>query len=239
MGGLNGMLDGIGRIFGGPNAAAGRQASLEVRGRGVVSAEPDLVVLTFDLKGRDESYGAAVDDLNRRVEVLRSDLAEAAGVRRERLKTLQFDVDPKYGYDYGAPGGGREVFKGYEASHKLRLELPLDRDLMNLVLDRVAGSASEATLRVSFDASDKEGLRRRALRAAVEDARGIAGVLSESAGLKLEGIERAWHGPVNIGGRDREFVGLRRARAGGGADPDIEPRALEAAVEVSIVYQVS
>ncbi len=94
-------------------------------------------------------------------------------------------------------------------------------------------------LRVSFDASDKEGLCRQALRAAVEDACGIAEVLSESAGLKLEGIERTWHCPVNIGGRVPEFAGMRRARAEGGADPDIEPRALESAVEVPIVYRVS
>lgn len=122
----------------------------------------------------------------------------------------------------------------------MTLELALEKNLVNRALDRVAGSASEATLEVSFDASDKDGLRRRALRAAVEDARGIAGVLAEAAGVTLEGIERIEHGRVRlVGRREREFSGMARARNESDSDPDIEPRALEAEVGVSIVYRIS
>ena len=104
---------------------------------------------------------------------------------------------------------------------------------------RVAGSASEATLAVSFDASDRDGLRTRALRAAVEDARGIALILAEASGVKIEGVERIDHGNVRFGGgAEREFEGFARRR-GSGADPDIEPRAVDAEVEVSIAYRIS
>ena len=109
---------------------------------------------------------------------------------------------------------------------------------MNRALDRVAGSASEATLGVSFDVSDRDGLKRRALRAAVEDARGIARVLAEATGVKIEGIERVDHGRVGFGGSAaREFEGFRGRRDS--VDPDIEPGAVEAEVAVTIAYKVS
>ena len=206
---------------------------LRVEGRGVASADPDRVVLTFGVEGLDESYGVAVDELKRRVEALRGDLSEAAGLGCKLLKTLSFDVGPEYDYE-----DGNRRFRGYKASHRLRVELPLEKDLMNRALDRVAGSASEATLGVSFDVSDRDGLKRRALRAAVEDARGIARVLAEATGVKIEGIERVDHGRVGFGGSAaREFEGFRGRRDS--VDPDIEPGAVEAEVAVTIAYKVS
>ena len=237
MNGIRGATRVIRGIFGGLDGATNETAAdrkvLRVEGRGVASADPDRVVLTFGVEGGDESYGIAVDELNRRVEALRGDLSEAAGLGRELLKTLSFDVGPEYNYE-----GWDRRFRGYRASHRLRAELPLEKDLMNRALDRVAGSASEATLTVSFDVSDRDGLKRRALRAAVEDARGIAGVLAEASGVKIEGIERVDHGRVGFGGSAaREFGGFRGRRDL--ADPDIEPGAVEASVEVSIGYRVS
>lgn len=48
------------------------------------------------------------------------------------------------------------------------------------------------------------------------------------------------HGDVGLGARgDREFEGVARARSSSNSDPDIEPRALEANVELSIAYRTS
>ena len=242
MNSLRGTIGVLRQILGGTDGTTGgtsrERKELRVNGRGAVSTDPDRVVLTFGVDGRDESYGAAVEQLNRRVDALRGDLTEATGVGRENLKTLRFDVSPEY--DYEDRGSGRErVFKCYKASHRLRVDLPLEKDLMNRALDRVAGSVSEATLAVSFDASDRDGLRKRALRAAVEDALGIARVLAEASGVKLGGIERVEHGRVSFGGSaNREFEGFARRRESG-ADPDIEPSAVDAEVDVTLVYRIS
>ncbi len=61
---------------------------------------------------------------------------------------------------------------GYEASHRVRVELPFDKELLDRVLGQVARSASEAAVTVSFDVSDRDTLRRRAMRAAAADAQG-------------------------------------------------------------------
>lgn len=77
------------------------------------------------------------------------------------------------------------------------------------------------------------------MRALLEDALGIARVLAEASGVKLGGIERVEHGQVSFGGSaEREFEGFARRR-GSGADPDIEPRAVDAKVDVTLVYRIS
>ncbi len=188
--------------------------TLTVRGRGVASADPDLVVLSFGVVGSDISYSAAVEELNRRVEALRGDL-EAVGVDRTRLKTTGFDVEEQRRYDSDSK---EYVFVGYEASHGLRLELPLEKELLNNVLGRVARSASEASVEVSFNVSDRKGLRRRAMRAAVEDAQESARVLAEASGATLGEMVRVDYSFVEV--RTRRFsYGYRLRRPSYGRAP--------------------
>lgn len=216
---------------------AAMQRSLTVRGRGVASADPDLTVLSFNVVGRDPSYSAAVEELNRRVEALRSDL-EAVGVERTRLKTTDFDVEVHRRYDSDTR---EHVFVGYEASHGLRLELPLEKELLNNVLGRVASSASEASVDIPFDVSDRKGLRRRAMRAAVEDAQESAWVLAEASGATLGEIVSVDYSFVEV--RTRRFsYGYRRpglAMEEALPAPDVEPEALDAEEGVTVVWEIA
>lgn len=202
----------------------------------MVSAEPDLVVLSFGVVGRSPSYSASVEDLNRRVEALRDDL-EAAGVGRERLKTTRFDVGTDRRYDKKKE---EYVIAGYRASHGLRLELELDKALLNRVLTRVARSASEANLTISFDVKDREALRRRAMRAAVADAQDGARILAEASGATLGEMVRVDYSYVEI--RTRPFSYELEAGAfalSEASPPDIEPQALDAEEGVTIVWEIS
>ncbi len=214
---------------------AGSRRTLTVRGRGKASAEPDLVVLAFGISGRDPSYSAAVEKLNERVEALRGDL-EGEGVDRTELKTTSFDVRAERRFDDEKE---EYVFLAHQASHRIRLELDLDKELLNRVLRRVAQSASEATVIVSFDVSDRETLRRRAMRIAVADALETARVLAESTGTSLDQIDysfieirrRSFSYDLAAGGRDA-------MRALSEPAPDVEPEALEAEEGVTIVWSI-
>lgn len=210
--------------------------TLIVRGRGTASAEPDLVVLAFQIEAQDHSYATAVEALNERVEALRSEL-ESIGVERTDLKTTSFDVSAENRYNRKKE---EHVFLDYRASRGLRLELALDRKLLNRVLEHVARSASEAALRVSFDVSDHKVLRRRAMQAAVEDAQEAARVLAESS-TELGDIERLDYSFVEVRTRsfsydlsDTSMSVLVSAPA-----PDIEPEAMEAEEGVTIVWSIS
>lgn len=207
--------------------------TLTVTGRGTASTEPDLVVLRFGVAGRDPSYSASVEELNRRVEALRGDL-EASDVTRDRLKTIAFGVRPDSRYD-----SDREEYLlvAYEASHRLRLELPFDRDLLNGVLTRVARSASEAAVTVSFDVTDREALRRGAMRAAVADALEGARVLADAAGAELGEMVRIDYSYVEVRTRGLSYD-LADPVAGVAASvraPDVRPEALDAEEGVTVV----
>lgn len=216
---------------------AGARQTITVRGSGVASAEPDLVVLSFDVVGRDLSYSDAIAKLNERVEALRSDL-EAADVDRAKLKTTRFNVTVETRFD---DEKDERVFSHYRASHRMRLELASDKELLNRVLGQMSQSTSEVAVRVSFDVSNRESLRRRAMRAAVLDAQKTASVLAESAGATLGEIEQIDYSFIEV--RTRSFsyhLGEEDAytmpafRA-----PDIKPEALEAEEGVTIVWGIS
>ena len=211
--------------------------TLTVRGRGVFSADPDLTVLSFGVIGRDPSYSASVEELNGRVEAQRGGL-EAAGVERTRLKTTSFDVHANHRYDRDS---GKHEFLGYEASHRLRLELPFDKELLNGVLARVAQSASEAAVTISFDVSDMESLRRRAMRAAVADAQEGARVLAEASGATLGEILRIDYSYVEIRTRrlSYEFANTGAMYEAAAPAPDVEPEALDAEEGVTVVWEIS
>lgn len=168
--------------------------TLTVTGRGTATADADLVVLRFGVSGRDSSYSASVEELNRRVEALRADL-EASGVERDRLKTTGFDVRPDTRYDRDRD---EDIFLAYVASHRLRLELPFGKYLLNDVLARVARSASEASVTVSFGVSDREALRRAAMRAAVADAIESARVLADASGATLREMVRIDYSHIEV-----------------------------------------
>jgi uncharacterized protein len=94
---------------------------------------------------------------------------------------------------------------------------------------------------ISFDVSDRKGLRRRAMRAAVEDAQESAWVLAEASGATLGEI-------VSV---DYSFVEVRTRRFSYGyrspglvmeealPAPDVEPEALDAEEGVTVVWEIA
>ncbi len=211
--------------------------TLTVTGRGTASADADLVILRFSVAGRDPSYAASVEELNRRVEALRADL-EASGVERDRLRSTDFNIRPDTRYDRERD---EEIFLAYVASHRLRLELPFDRDVLNGVLTRVARSASEAAVSVSFEVSDGEALRRAAMRAAVGDALESARVLADAAGATLGEMVRIDYSHVEVRTRRLayELAEPMPALAASMPAPDVHPQALDAEEGVTLMWEVS
>lgn len=206
--------------------------TLVVQGKGRVSADPDVVVLHFDVQGSDHSYSGAVEDLNARVENLRSGL-ETVGIERDSLKTTSFYVQAKHEYD-----DGKRVFRGYRADHDLKLRLPLDKGMLNRALRHAAESASEPEIRISFDISDREPLRQRALERAVENARENAETLARAAGVRLLSITRIEYGAMEVEVRSHRNEYVMSEMSMGASAPDITPSELDAQDSVTVVWEI-
>jgi len=166
---------------------------IRVQGRGELGADPDLVVLEFQARGDAPAYAEAVARASQIVERLRG-VFGAEGVPREGLKTTRFQVDPDHEW---TDDRARQVFRGYVATHALRVELPRTADA-GRVLDAVAREAPGAEVRVSFEIRDRDGFRQRLLAEAVGAALRNAETIARAGGVRLGAIVSIEYGPSEV-----------------------------------------
>ena len=129
------------------------------------------------------------------------------------------------------------VFLGFEAKHDLRLELPLDQDLLNRTLAQLAQSASQATFSIYFAVKDGNALRQRVLADAVARARENAETLAQAAGVQLGDILRIDYGWTEIRVSER-IMSYDASMAYSMPIPDIEPDEIEAGDNVTVVWAI-
>lgn len=208
--------------------------TMRVKGVGKASAAPDRVVLRFEVSAWDPEYGASIEALNGRVESLRKDL-EGVDLEREQLMTSRFRVDTTY-EKVSRFGREERRVNGYRAAHNIRLELSMDRELLNGVLNSVAASAAEPTVSVSFEVSDPAPLREAALKDAVVQATGNAETLAEAAGVTLEVIQAIEYGWAELRVQSVRYDMAMTAPAAQAATPDIEPQEVEASESVTMTW---
>ena len=125
---------------------------LKVQGKGQVSVEPDMVTISFNVEANEIDYKDCLRVLNEETKDLRESM-NASGLDTAQLKTSAFNV--RVDTDYHK---GEYIFMGYFASHRMEIELPMDKDLRNKVLGQVAQGHSGAEIRLSFSVKDRDAL---------------------------------------------------------------------------------
>ena len=206
--------------------------TMRVQGRAVVSGERDLVILRFSLNSKAMSYGTSLESMYKRVEMLRQEL-ESVGVDRTELKTSNLSVSPHF-----ESVKDKYVFSGYVASQNMKLELPMDRQHLNQVLDRVTESKSGAEMRISFGLKDESALRQRALEEAVANARKNAETLAKAAGVKLGNLLQVDYGWSEVYFRSEESSGLVIANREARDAPDVEPEGARLEDSVTTIWEM-
>ena len=205
---------------------------LKVQGKGYVTAAPDIVTISFDVEVNVRDYEECLRTLNARADDLRQSMA-VAGLAGTKLKTSAFNVQVETQYK-----GGKHIFAGYSASHRMQIELPVDKDMLNKVLRHVARGHSGAEIKLAFSVRDKDALRKKVLTQAVETAKVNAETLAVAAGVKLGKLVHMDYGwaEVQIYGRDASLV--CEAAAMPDFDADIEPEDVRAEDSVTLVYEM-
>ncbi len=204
---------------------------LRVQGRGHVTAEPDIVIISFSVSGRAMDYEAALKNLHNRVNNLRENLS-ASGLDKSDLKTTDFNVAVETDYK-----DGRSIFRGYRANHRLIIELPIQRELLNSVLANIGEGYSGAQIKLDFSVKDKEALREKVLILAVKNARKNAEILASAAGVKLGEIKEVnYHwSEVRFYHRKAEMI----CESASEYSADIEPEEISASDNVTIIYEIA
>ena len=157
------------------------ERTIRVIGSAKVSGTPDWVVISFSINSKNYKYEKCMEHLARQTESLREELT-TVGLEKESLKTIHFDIDTNREYDHI---NKKHVFKGYTASHELRVEFPMEKDYLNKVLNVLSNTKSQASFDISFKINDPEPFRRQVIRDAVKNSKDKAKVLADAAGTTL------------------------------------------------------
>lgn len=202
-----------------------------VTGEGMVSATPDMAVVTLGVTKEAREASAAMEavseDMTQVIDALRG-----AGVAAEDMQTRQISLHPLWSnggtYDSGA---GRKI-TGFSASNTLSLRVR-DLDQLGPVLDQVLRAGANQFQGLRFDVADKAGLKDAMRQAAVRDAMHKAALLAEAAGMELGPVSKITDHHQGAG---QPMMAMEMARSG--AMP-IEAGELSFSHSVEVIFDLA
>jgi uncharacterized protein YggE len=185
---------GGGEQAGASAAQASSARTVTVSGSGSVAAVPTRAAFSFGVvaQGRTASLALAANagEMRKVVAALR-----AAGVARKDIQTAAVSLSPRYSRD------GEEIL-GYTASNTVSATVR-GVERAGSVIDAAVQAGANQVLGPLFTRADEAALYRRALRAAVADARAKAQALAAAAGLRLGPVRSLVEGSGPIPVSDR------------------------------------
>ena len=178
-------LSGVGR----PDAARGEAAPeprrdvVTVTGTGKIETVPDRAEASFGVVTRAETAEQAVKDnaekMNRVIDALRE-----AGVAEKDIRTQELALNPRFEKDRG--------IVGYEATNTVVAASTLET--VGAALDAAVAAGANRSYGLTLARSDRDGLYRDALAAAVDDASAKAKALADAGGFDVGDIVRVDEG---------------------------------------------
>lgn len=175
----------LGALMAAPLAAQNATAppsppTVEVTGSGEAKVTPDraLVYVGVQTKGRT---AALAGQENAKLATAILDAVRAAGIAREQIGTMSYNVNPAYRF---YPDGRKPELTGYDATNTVRVEVR-NLELVGKVIDAALGAGANNVSGISFFASQLEATMRDALGNATTNARLSADVIAKAAGGTL------------------------------------------------------
>ena len=154
-----------------------------VTGSATVRAAPDRAFVTLAVESRDKDPKVAQTH-NAQTMTAVQDKLKAAGIAKEALRTLSYQLDLESDWV-----NGKRVPRGYVARNSIEVRLD-DLTRTGEVIDLAIGAGANDVTGVRFDLKDRAEVEREALRQAVADARARADAAAAGAGVTIEGVQR-------------------------------------------------
>ncbi len=219
---------------------------IKVTGKGRVSARPDTTVLTLSLTDLRKDYADALRLSAELTQKLRECIT-AAGLEAQELKTTSFNVRPEYSTEYNVERDSllrkttrsEQVLTGYRFRHELKLEFPIDNNLLGAVLGELLRANIGARFDFGFTVKDPEPLQIRLLEEAARVSRVNAQALAAASGAELGeviNIDYSWDQlDVYTHPTDLELT-CECAAPTGALDIDIDPDDIDLEETVTITW---
>ena len=153
------------------------------QGTGVVRAVPDRAFVTLTGESRASNPNEA-QRLNAEAMTAVTRALDESDLGPNAVRTLGVNLQPEYDFQ-----DGRRTLRGFVAVNIVDVRID-DIDRLGEIIDRVVASGATAVTGVRFDVGNRPELERRALEAAVTDARARADAAATGAGLSVEAVIR-------------------------------------------------
>lgn len=209
------------------------EKTIRVEGKGTIRRKPDVIRLSFNLKTENEQYEKALTEYNSHNEKLLSAVA-AAGMGREDLKTTNLSIATHYEQEHDGKFY-RNVFKGYQFTSKLFLEMPMDLQTLSKLLEEITEKGTTPEFSITFGIRSEESAMEEALKEAVLDARRKAKILAEAMEVVLGQVK-----VITAAGEDHIMSPSRvdMPMAMKSMEMDVTPREVELERTVDVIFEI-
>ena len=146
-------------------------------------AAPDRAFVTVAAESRSKN-SADAQRLNADAMTAVMAKLQQAGIQKDAIRTLAYDLQPEFDY-----ANGRQTLRGYVARNSIEVRLD-DMTRLGVVLDAAGSGGATSIGGIRFDVRNREVVERDALRQAVADARARADAAAAGAGRTIDRVIR-------------------------------------------------
>ena len=212
--------------------------TLKIQGKGSVSVVPDICRYSALVTSKGCDYPCTYNVLNIDVDNFRKRLV-SAGICQEEIRTSDYSITAVTSYSRDE---GKHIPDGYKGTHRLSVEISLDKQRMDAVFKALAygasDSSSESAISISFGVSNPETVRRQLLRNSVAVAKVNADTIADAAGITLGQIITIEYGWSEVRFYNETDYDASPCCGEELCPPDIQPNDLNASDTVTVTYEI-
>ncbi|NIP30121.1 MAG: DUF541 domain-containing protein [Candidatus Dadabacteria bacterium] len=157
--------------------------TIQINGNGEVSAQPDVGYITISVQTSSKiATNAVTQNAERTRNVINKIKQIISG--NDKVKTTNYNLSPIYDYDKNTK---KQFLKEYRVVNEVLVETH-DLDNIGMLIDSTTKLGANRVYGPTFDLSNKDILRKKALSLAVKDAKETAKIIAEASGVKIINI---------------------------------------------------
>lgn len=208
-----------------------RQPVIVVNGSSIVRATPDQAFVGLAVESRDPNPGAAQ---RRNAEVMDAVLQKlaAAGVPKDALRTLSYELMEDFDYD-----NGKRLSRGFLARNSIEVRVD-DLKKVGETIDVATAAGANSVTGVRFDVKDRSALEQEALSRASADARARAEAVAKGGGVRVGALVRLEERGAFSPPPPAPYMARMAAADESAAKTSIQPGELEVRAEVSLTAKL-
>ena len=171
--------------------------TINVRGEGEILARPDIGQFSFSVRAEGADAATAQENSAEAINDIIGHLKEG-GVAEKDIKTLHYNLNPKYRYEervcevgVGYCPPGERVVDGYEVNQAVLVKVR-DLDSSGALITEVGEHGATNISSLQFTIDDESVLKAEAREEAIADAKEKARELANDLGVRIVRISGYW-----------------------------------------------